>query len=407
MEPPATTPDASAIAALAASSGLRRIHILAWRDLEDPEAGGSEVHIDEVARRWAAAGIEITMRTSFAPGRSSETFRGGYRVIRKAGRYLVFPRATLSERLGRHGPSDALVEVWNGMPFLSPAWYSGPRLVILHHVHAEMWGMVLPPTLAAAGNFIERRLAPILYRRSQVATLAESSRDELVHELRFSRDRVTVVPPGLHERFRPAPDGEPHPRSAEPLVVAVGRLVPVKRFDLLIRAAARAREQVPGLRLRILGEGYERDALEALVRQLDASDWVELPGRVDDEALVAAYRGAWLVASTSLREGWGMTLTEAAACGTPAVATRIRGHTDAVLDGRTGLLAEDADVEMALVTLLSEPARRAEMGRAARAHAGQLTWERTAHDLLQILADQVPGGDRRTPAARGTDRPSA
>lgn len=380
------TPDA--LADLATRSGLRRIHILAWRDLEDPEAGGSEVHIDEVARRWAEAGIEVTMRTSFAPGRSSETYRGGYRVIRKAGRYLVFPRAVLSERTGRHGPADALVEVWNGMPFASPLWYHGPRLVLLHHVHAEMWGMVLPRTLAALGDTIERRLAPPIYRSSAIATLSTSSRDELVHDLRFSPDRVRVVPPGLHERFRPDPLGD-DARSPRPLVVAVGRLVPVKRFDLLIEATARAREKIPALQLRILGEGYERDALEQLVDQLDARSWVELPGRVDDAALVDSYREAWLVASTSLREGWGMTLTEAAACGTPAVATRITGHADAVVHGATGLLVDDVEVADALVELLDDPARRAAMGAAARARAGELTWGRTAHELLSILAEQV------------------
>lgn len=383
--PPATP---ETLAELAARSGLRRIHILAWRDLEDPEAGGSEVHIDEVARRWAHAGIEVTMRTSFAPGRSGETYRGGYRVIRKAGRYLVFPRAVLSERTGRHGPADALVEVWNGMPFLSPLWYHGPRLVLLHHVHAEMWGMVLPPTLAAVGNTIERRLAPPVYRASEIATLSTSSRDELVHDLGFSADRVSVVPPGLHERFRPDPLGD-DARSPQPLVVAVGRLVPVKRFDLLIAAAAQAREKIPELRLRILGEGYERDALERLVEELDARSWVELPGRVDDDELVDAYRQAWLVASTSLREGWGMTLTEAAACGTPAVATRITGHADAVIDGRTGLLVDDVEVATALVELLDDPARRAAMGAAALRRAAELTWERTAHELLSILAGQV------------------
>ncbi len=69
--------------------------------------------------------------------------RDGYRVIRRAGRYLVFPRAALAELTGRHGPSDALLEIWNGMPFFSPLWYRGPRAVMLHHVHAEMWQMVL------------------------------------------------------------------------------------------------------------------------------------------------------------------------------------------------------------------------------------------------------------------------
>jgi glycosyltransferase involved in cell wall biosynthesis len=244
---------------------------------------------------------------------------------------------------------------------------------------------VLPPRLAAAGNLLERRLAPPFYLRSQIATLSASSLEELVGDLRFKRDRVAVIPPGLDPRFAP---GDAARRSEAPLVVAVGRLVPVKRFELLIRSAAAARRQVPNLRLRILGEGYERNALEALINSLDAASWVELAGRVSDQELVDAYREAWVVASTSLREGWGMTLTEAAACGTPAVATRIAGHADAVVDGVTGFLTQDADVGDALARLLLDDELREKMGHAASDQAATLTWERTASDLLALLARQ-------------------
>ena len=363
---------------------MRRIHILAWRDLEDPEAGGSELHIHEVARRWAAAGIEVTLRTSYAPGRSHLITRDGYRVIRKAGRYLVFPRAAISERVGWHGPADALVEIWNGMPFLSPVWHRGRRLVLLHHVHGEMFDMVLPPRLARLGRIIESRIAPPFYRHTAVATLSASSRTELLEELRLPARNVATVPPGIAAGFRPAPEL----RSPTPLLVAVGRLVPVKRYDLLIRVAAGARRSVPGLHLRILGEGYERESLEALVADLGAGDWVEMPGRVEDDELVRSYQEAWLVSSASSHEGWGMTLTEAAACGTPAVATDIPGHADAVVHGRTGLICADADLGSAVAALLLDTARRDAMSAAGLERAATLTWEATALSLLQLLAAQ-------------------
>ena len=130
------TPAPDALAQRVATSGLRRIHMLAWRDLEDVEAGGSEIHAHEIAKRWAAAGLEVTMRTSYAQGHASVVQRDGYRVIRRAGRYLVFPRAVLSEAVERHGPWDAMVEIWNGVPFLSPLWTRGrPGAVFLPHVH--------------------------------------------------------------------------------------------------------------------------------------------------------------------------------------------------------------------------------------------------------------------------------
>ena len=117
--------------------------------------------------------------------------------------------------------------------------------------------------------------------------------------------------------------------------------MPVKRFDVLLRALAEVKRDQPELRAVMIGEGYERPALEALRGELGAADWVSMPGRVDDAELVSWYRQAWVVASSSQREGWGMTLTEAAACGTPAVATAIAGHADAVLNGESGILVDD------------------------------------------------------------------
>ncbi len=324
------------LADIAADAGLKRVHFVAWRDLEDPEAGGSELHAHVVASYWAAAGLDVTFRTSAVPGAPEAVTRNGYRVLRRAGRYAVFPGAAWEGVRMGHRPGDALVEIWNGMPFLSPLWYRGPRLVFLHHVHAEMWGMVLPPALARAGDAMERRIAPRFYRSSRVVTLSESSRTEIVEMLGLPPGHVTVSPPGIDACYTPG--GE---RSATPLVVAVGRLVPVKRFDVLLRALAWVKEAVPGLRAVIIGEGYERSALEELRSALGADDWVDMPGRVGGDELVSWYRRAWAVASTSQREGWGMTLTEAAACGTPAVATAIAGHVDAVLDGESGLLVAD------------------------------------------------------------------
>lgn len=371
---------------LAAGAGIRRVHILSWRDLADVEAGGSEVHAAEVARRWAEAGLEITLRTSYAQGAAPEMQRDGYKVVRRAGRYLVFPRAVLAEVAGRLGPRDALVEYWNGMPFLSPLWERRPSIVVLHHVHAEMWRMVLGdenPMLAAAGELLERRLAPLLYRRSRVVTLSASSKADIVEQLRLRPDRIDVVPPGVDPRFTPG--GE---RGARPLVVAVGRLVPVKRYDLLLEAAACARRSIPDLELAIVGEGYARPVLDELVRKLDAESWVRFTGHLRDHELVELYRRAWVVTSASAREGWGMALTEAGACATPAVATRIPGHVDAVRDGVSGVLTDGTAEALggALARVLGDPASRAAFGAGALQRARELTWEATAVGLMRALA---------------------
>ncbi len=140
--------------------GLRRIDVIAWRDFDDEEAGGSELHAHRVLSAWSDAGLDVSITTSAVPDRRTVIRRNGYRAIRRAGRYSVFPRTMLSGAIGRIGNGDGLVEIWNGMPFFSPVWAHCPHIVFLHHVHAEMWKMVLPKGLAELGYAIEHRFAP-------------------------------------------------------------------------------------------------------------------------------------------------------------------------------------------------------------------------------------------------------
>lgn len=383
----------SSLQALVEQSGLTRVHFLAWRDLADPEAGGSEVHADKVAEAWARAGLDVTMRTAAAPGQKAYGKRNGYSVVRKAGRYSVFPRTALSGAIGRTGPRDGLVEIWNGMPFFSPVWARCPRIVFLHHVHAEMWRMVLPPKLAKVGETIEFRAAPPFYRSTQIVTLSQSSRDEIIDLLKMPPQNVTVVPPGIDPMYQPGGVRSPHP-----LVVAVGRLVPVKRPSELVSALLETKKSVPALEAVIVGEGYERDPLEAQIRAAGAQSWLRLPGRVSDAELVELYRKAWVLTSASAREGWGMTLTEAAACGTPAVVTDIAGHRDSAASGESGILVpQPADLAPALVRVLTDPDERARLSTGALKHASRFTWEATARDTFQVLAAEAA----RTSARRG------
>ena len=374
-----------AVAARALEIGLRRVQILAWRDFEDPEAGGSELHAHRVAAAWSRAGIDVSMRTSAVPGRASLSTRAGYTVVRKSGRYGVFPRSAVSGLAGRRGRPDGLVEIWNGMPFFSPLWARCPRIVLLHHVHAAMWRMVLTPRLAKIGEAIELRIAPPFYRHSRVVTLSTSSRDEILSMLRLDASRVSVVPPGVDERYTPG-----GAKSPVPLVMAVGRLVPVKRLELLVDAAARARQVVPGLRLLIVGEGYERPQIEAKIAAVGGASWIDLPGHLPDDDLAAAYRRAWVLASTSLREGWNMTITEAGACATPSVVSDIAGHRDALTAGVSGFLVDPGDEFVAaLVKVLTDTRLRDHMATAAMVRARSLTWDTTAANVLGALVDEA------------------
>jgi len=379
----------SGLAAQLRDLGVRRVHTYAWRDLDDPHAGGSEVHADEILRRWSEVGLEIVHRTSsFSQPRRFE--RNGYAVVQHGGRAGVVLRTPWEGwRRDRHS-ADAVIDIWNGLPWLSPIWFEGPRVTWLHHVHGPLWRESFPAPIALVGRVVEARVMPVLYRRSPVVTLSPSGRQELLH-LGFPPDLVHVVEPGISGAFRP----DPTRRAATPLVVVVGRLALMKRHLDVVRAVAIARRTVPELHLELIGDGPDRAAVEAGVREHAAEEWCTLRGRVSEAELVDAYRRAWIFASASRSEGWGMVLTEAAACGTPAVASRITGHRDAVDEGRSGVLFDDVEeCAAAIVRLVTRPDELARLQEGARAHAANFDWDRAAARHLEILLTET---SRRRP----------
>ena len=365
--------------------GVRRVHVLAWRDLDDPDAGGSEVHADQFMRRWADAGLEIVHRTSAASGLPATARRNGYDVIRRGSRYSVFPRTMVAELTGRMGRSDGLIEVWNGVPWFSPVWYRRPHMVILHHVHGPMWDQIMPRPFATAGRLLEARVAPPFYRRTETVTPSEATREELI-ELGFRPERVTAVDNGIDSFFTPGGTRAPSRWWSPP---AGWRRS--SGSSCCSRRQRRPAPRSPALRLRIIGEGPVRTDLARWVEHHRAGGWVELIGHVSRPDLRDHYRQAWVVASASLVEGWGLSLTEAAACGTPAVATDIRGHRCSVVDGRTGVLVPVEDLGRALAEVLGDERRRDQLAAAALARARTLTWDASALGILRVFHKVVVG----------------
>ena len=281
---------------------MGRVHILAWRDLDDPEAGGSELHAHRIASLWAAAGLEVTMRTSRAEGqsavRAARRLQGGPQV----GPVRRVPEERVSEVLGRHGRARRPGRDLERHAVLLAAVGAGPRVVFLHHVHAEMWQMTLPPRLARSAAFVESRsrssVLPAHADRHAVGVVAR--RDRLDAE-DASRSGSPSCRPASTQRFTPG--GE---RSTSPLVVAVGRLVPVKRFDALIDVLVEAQGGPSRPPAVIVGEGYERDAPRSPgIASSVPDDWLEMPGRISDAELVDVYRRAWLLVELVAARGLG------------------------------------------------------------------------------------------------------
>lgn len=364
--------------------GMRRIHVFAFRDRDDPEAGGSEEHASQVCSHLARAGREVHLHTGRVPGAPRHVERDGFQVLRRGGRVGVFPASVLDEHLGRLGPADGLIEIFHGVPFFAPLWSRLPQVGLVHHVHLGTWDALLPGWPGRIGHLIERYAVPAVYRRRPLVTAAPSARDEIVEHYGADPSRITVAPHGIAERF--SPGGE---RAERPLVVAVARLMPQKGVDELIEALVLVKERVPDVEATIVGDGPHRDRLQAVARAAGAS-WIRWAGRVSDDELVDWYQRAWVVTSASRREGFGLTLTEAAACGTPTVATRIPGHVDAVDDGVNGLLADGTDdLASRVADVLTDDELRARLGSGALAHASRFRWDEATATLLGALCDEA------------------
>ncbi len=369
------------ISSIADELGIKRLLILAWRDLDDPESGGSEIHAHEIAKRLAESGISVTLRTSTAFNHPKVKMRDGYRVVRKSGRYMVFLRSALSLLFHFDGHYDAIVEVWNGMPFFTPILSSRRKVIIVHHVHAEMWQMTLSPVLAKIGNIIEEKIAPIFYRKQLIVAPSPSSKSDIIKRLHFRDSNVVTVSPGVDAQFKPSVS-----KSKHPSLLVVGRLVPVKRHDVLIDAVKRIHEIVQDVELNIVGDGYMKESILDKITNLNARSYIHVLGHIDEKQLINLYQKSWLLVSMSQREGWGLTILEAGSCGTPCVVSNILGHQDAVVDKKTGFLADDMDDFISKVTmLLQDSDLRGQMGNEAQIQGSSLSWDNTALELMKVL----------------------
>ena len=258
------------------SAGLRRVHVLAWRDLDDPDAGGSEVHADEFMRRWAAAGLDITHRTSAAVGQPAMADRNGYHVVRRGSRYSVFPRAVGSEWVTRDGslrrPRRGVERRAVDEPAVVPQ--------AAHHLPPSRARADVGPTAAHAvrrhrAGARSAAGAALLPARALTLTPSDATR---VRSARASASAPTEWSPSTTASTRCS--GPAAPRCATPLVVCVGRLAPVKRQAELIEAARRRPSACARLQLTIVGDGPLRPSLEARIAAHGAQEWITLVGRL-------------------------------------------------------------------------------------------------------------------------------
>jgi glycosyltransferase involved in cell wall biosynthesis len=365
----------------ASRNGASPLHVLILtdRDWTHPQGGGTGTHLYGHVSRWLADGHRVTVVAGSYPGAPATEEIEGLTIHRMGGRVTVFPRAIWAQRRGLVPDADVVLEVFNGISFLTPLWLRKPHVTLIHHIHRAHYADELGLRGRMAAFLLETLPLRTLYRRSRFVTVSNSSAEAIAAH-GIPRERITISYNGVESSaFGP---GE---RAAEPTLVYLGRLKRYKRIEVLLTAL----ESLPGAVLDIVGDGDHRDVLEAEIAARGLTDRVRLHGHVDEPTKVALLQRAWVHVTASPREGWGLNVMEAAACGTATVGVAAGGLNESILHGQTGLLARDLDELVSMTQLVLDDAQvREQLGRTALERARSLTWDTSARTTLATLTGE-------------------
>lgn len=356
-----------------------------WRDITHPYAGGAEVHIHEVAKRWVSWGHEVTLLCGKYEGCKEDDEIDGIEIIRRGGPYTVYLEAMKEYlwRLRKRGYNCVIDDI-NGVPFFTPIYVNGPKVAIMHHLVKTIFFEELPWYKAVIGSTAEKTIRAI-YHNTPFIAVSESTKDDLV-DAGIPNRNINVVYNGVdYENYKPSP----HTKSPYPHVVYIGRVKHYKNVDHIIRAMKLILDAkvLDGVKLTIAGKG-DFKKLKKLAVELGIKEHVKFLGEVAEKAKVTLFDKAWVYVTASSREGWGLTVTEANACRTPAVAYEVPGLRESITHGETGLLVESGNIPAlseAILQVLQDEGLRHRLSENAWKSAQKFSWDRTAEEFVKVL----------------------
>jgi glycosyltransferase involved in cell wall biosynthesis len=365
-----------------------RVLIFNWRDVAHPWAGGAEAYLHEIGRGMVARGMEVGWVSQRYSGAKRVEVIDGIRIHRVGGKLTLYPFAAVSYMLRLRKRYDVVVDGSNGIPFFTPLFCRRPKVMLVHHVHQEVFRRELPRYSRWLALWLEGWLVPRVYRRTPVVAVSNSTRDGLT-AIGFRRDQIAIVHNGV---------ATPRPsvvstRSAVPTILCMGRLKPQKSIDVLLRAMPAVLKAAPEARLDIVGQGSDRTRLERLAWSLGLAHQVRFHGYLPSRARDDLAARAWVAVCPSAFEGWGLVCVEASARGLPVVAADVPGLRDAVRHGITGLLVPHGDSDalaQSLLDLFANPEARLRMGDAGQEWAAQHSWERSTAEFVAQLTKLTP-----------------
>jgi len=354
----------------------QRILIFNWRDICHPLAGGAEVYTHRVARAWADAGHEVTLFCSRVAGRPETEDVDGIHVIRRGSRHTVYGAGRRYYLEEGRGNFDLVVDEINTRPFRSPKFVHDARVVaLIHQVAREVWHYEALFPISVIGRYVLEPRWLRLYRDVPVVTVSESSRESLEA---YGLRRVTVIPEGCA-----TPRSiDPVTRDEKPTIAFVGRLAWNKRPMHAIRALKHLQQSMPDAQLVVIGSG----PLHARLRR-NAPLGVTFLGRTTEEEKYAVMARVHSVVVTSVREGWGLVVSEAASVRTPTVGYDVPGLRDSVrLAGGVAVRPNPRALAAALARHL--PVWAAE-GWQPPPTSGLISWAQVGERILGVSSAHV------------------
>lgn len=375
----------------------KRILIFNWRDMRHRFAGGAEVYIESMAKRWAAEGNKVTIFSGNDGVSPKKEIINGVEIFRRGGFYLVYIWAFIYYIFRFRGKYDVIIDCQNGIPFFTPIYAKETVYCLIHHIHQEVFRTSLSKPLAELASFLEKELMPLVYRNTPIITVSESSKHQILG-LGMGAAGVWVINPGIE--LSSLQVGE---ESYYPMILYLGRLKAYKSIDILIRAFKIVVIKNPEAVLVIAGSGEEDDRLKKLVQDMGFNnEQIVFTGKISDKEKIRLLQKSWMVVNPSMMEGWSIVTIEANACGTPVIASNVPGLRDSVKDTATGYLVEYGNAELFasyITKLIRGKTLRERMSASARRWAKNFDWQESSDNFYAIInrkPSNIYVGEKRT-----------
>jgi len=368
-----------------------KILIFNWRDPKHPDAGGAEKATYEISRRWALRGCEVNwICGGFPSGQKSES-TDGITITRLGRKYSVYSLSALDYLLKFRNSYDVVIDEINTIPFFTVLFVKKPKIAFIHQLAANVLFEELPWVQAKFWSLMEPRVLR-MYRNVPIVT-SESTKDDLVKIIGMPEDNIHVINYGVdQEVYKPGIE-----KSSTPHIVYLGRIRRFKGIHFLIQAMKHVVEAIPSARASIVGKGsptYEYE-LRKLTEDLGLSrniDFYDLGFKDSLQMKVELLQKAWILVFPSVREGFGLTVVEANACGTPAVTTNVPGLRNTVKDHETGILVPPKDADAlaeAITEMLTDRELRARLSRNSIEWSRNFDWDKTSDQMLTVLKNAI------------------